>query len=109
MSLANLRVTAMGGTQIAVGLSAITRVVPGPYQTAHTMKIVGGSGTLWVSPLVPTALTGTSCAASIAVGYPLGSSEVYSAGGPATFYLSAAAATMTVGILFGYDSGVSLL
>lgn len=102
-------VSAFGGTQIAIGVSSITAIRPAAFQIAHTFKIVSGAGTLWVSPCAPVALTGTSCAASIATGYPMSASEVMNVGGPATFYLSASAATMTVAFAFGYTSGYTLL
>jgi hypothetical protein len=101
-------VRALGATQVVVGLSALVRITPPERGIADTMKIVAGSGTLWVSPLTPAALSGTSGAAFLAVGYPLGATEVFNIGGPAQFYLSAASATMTVAICFGYSSGASL-
>jgi hypothetical protein len=42
-------------------------------------------------------------------GYPLGANEVLNIGGPATFYLAAAGATVTVGLGIGYTAGVSML
>lgn len=109
MSGPQLDIKAFGGTQIAVGLSAIVAVKPSAYQIAETFKIVSGTGTLWVCPAPPVALSGASAVASIGAGYPVGSSEVLNVGGPATFYLSATGATMVVGLALGYTSGYSLL
>lgn len=103
-----LTVVAMGATQINVGLSALIAVRPVARQIADTLKIVAGAGTLWISP-IPIALSGSSAAASIAAGYPLGANEVFNIGGPATFYLSAAGATMTVGLAIGYSDHVTLI
>lgn len=105
MSGPQLDVKWVGGTQIAVGLSALIPVRVSSYQIASTLKIVGGAGTLWISPIAGPALSGSSAAAQMAAGYPLGATEVYNIGGPATFYLSAATATMTVGLAIGYTSG----
>lgn len=109
MSGPQLDVKAFGGTQIAVGLSTIAAIRPAAFQIAETFKIVSGAGTLWVAPCAPVALTGTSAAASIAVGYPMGANEVMNVGGPACFYLSASAATMVVGLALGYTTGYTLL
>ncbi len=109
MSGPQLDVKAFGGTQINVGLSSIVAIYPSPFQITESFKIVAGAGTLWVAPCAPPALTGTSAAAKIATGYPLASTEIVCVGGPATFYLSAAAATMTVGLALGYTSGYTML
>lgn len=102
------QVVALGGTQMSIGLSAIISVKTAQYQSASTIKIVAGSGTLWITP-IPLTLTGTPAASLMLTGYPLGASEVFSVGGPASFYLSAAGATMTIGMIIGYSSGVSLI
>lgn len=109
MSGMQLDVKAVGGTQIAVGLSALIPVRVSARQIATSMKIVAGSGTLWIAPIPGVSLTGANAGSLIASGYPLGSSEVFNIGGPATFYLAASAATMTVAIATGYTSGYSLL
>jgi hypothetical protein len=102
-------VRSLGATQIAVGLSALIAVRPGAFQVASTMKIVAGSGTLWIAPMIGNSLSGSSAGALIATGYPLGASEIFSLGGPATFFLSAASATMTVAVAFGYTTGATLI
>lgn len=108
MSSSQLDIFALGGTQIVVGLSAIVKVNPSAYQRADTMKIVAGAGTLWICPLPGVSLTGANAGSLMTVGYPVGASEVINIGGPATFYLAAASATMTVGLALGYTSGVSM-
>jgi hypothetical protein len=108
MSGPQLDIKAFGGTQIAVGLSTITAIRPQPFQIAESFKVVSG-GTLWLTPCAPVALTGSSAAASIAVGYPVSGSEVMNVGGPATFYLSASGATVVVGLALGYTSGYTML
>jgi hypothetical protein len=100
------RIQALGATQIAVGLSATVKVLAGPYVLHDKMKIVSGAGTLWVSP-VPAALSGAS--ALIAVGYPVGATEVVDLGGASAFYLSAAAATMTVAVEYGLTAGATFI
>ena len=107
--MSQLDIYAFGGTQIAVGLSALVKVSPSAYMRAETIKIVGGAGTLWITPLATVSLTGAAASSLMSTGYPLSANEVLSIGGPATFYMSAAAATMTVGLGLGYTSGVSML
>ncbi len=97
-----------GATQIVVGLSAITRILPSAYQVATSIKILSGSGTLWIAPSGIT-LTGAGGASNVLAGYPLGATEVFNIGGPATFYLAASSATMTAALVIGYSSGVSLI
>lgn len=103
-----LNVVAVGATQISVGLSAIVAIRPVARQIADTLKIVAGSGTLWIAP-IPTGFTGTAGASAMSNGYPLGSTEVFNIGGPATFYLSASGATMTVAVAIGYTDHVTLI
>lgn len=87
-----------------MGLSAIIKVAPTAYQYAEALKIFSGGGTLEiVSP--PPALTGTS-AVVWGTGYPLGASEVFSIGGPATFYLAATGATMVLAMALGRTAAV---
>lgn len=107
--MSQMDIFGFGGTQIAVGLSALIKVSPSQFQRAETIKIVSGAGTLWISPLATVSLTGAAAASLMSNGYPLSATEVLSIGGPATFYLSAAAATMTVGLALGFTSGVSML
>ncbi len=105
MSGPQLDVKFVGGTQIAVGLSALVAVRTSAYQIADTLKIVSGAGTLWIAPITGVSLTGAQAGSLITAGYPIGASEVFNVGGPANFYLSAAAATMVVGMAIGYTSG----
>lgn len=100
-----LDVKFVGGTQITVGLSALVAVRTAGYEIAKSMKIIGGAGTLWISPIVGNSLTGAQAGSLIVNGYPLASSEIVNIGGPATFYLAASSATMTVGLFVGYTSG----
>lgn len=103
MNMGQMDIRAMGGTQIIVGLSAIIKVVPEAYTYAENIKIKAGSGTLEIVSK-PIALTGSS-AAGWGLGYPIGTSEVISIGGPAVYYLAATGATMTLAVLNGYTSG----
>ncbi len=103
------QVYGLGATQINIGLSAITRVLPGAYQIATTIKILAGSGTLWIAPAPGVSLTGAAAGSLITNGYPLAAAEVFNIGGPATFYLAASGATMTAAIVYGYTSGFSLI
>ena len=97
----------MGSTRISVGLSAIIKIQAGARQYAESIKIFSGGGTLEIVP-IPVALTGSS-AAGWGAGYPLGASEVFNIGGPATFYLAATGATMVAVMTLGYTPGVSLI
>jgi len=101
----------LGATQIAVGLSALVRVSPPPYQIATTMKVSAGgsSGTLFicVAPGFGASTSGAAAASLIGNGYGLASTEVFNIGGPAAFYLSATGVTMTCSIIFGFSSGSS--
>lgn len=99
------QIACMGGTRIAVGLSAIIAVKPAPYTYGQNMKILSGGGTLEiVAP--PAALSGAS-AVGWGTGYPVGATETISVSGPAVFYLAASGATMTVAMLDGYTTGAS--
>ncbi len=100
----------LGATQIVVGLSAIVRVIGGSaYQIASSIKILSGSGTLWIAPAPGVSLTGAAAGSLIVNGYPLAASEVFNIGGPATFYLAASGATMTAAVVNGYSAGFSLV
>ncbi len=106
-------VYAVGSTQIAVGLSALIRIIPPAYAIATTIKIASGSGTLWVTPApalgLGASLTGTAAGSMITGGYFLGALEVFNVGGPAKFYLSASGATVTAALIFGFTDGQQLI
>lgn len=93
----------VGATRVAVGLSTIVKLSPGEYQHSYTIKILAGSGTL--------ELVRGSSAGGVGwgTGYPLGTSEVLNLGGPATYYLAASAATMTVAVLIGQTAGATVV
>lgn len=97
----------IGATRITVGLSAIVAIKPTDYQTAETIKIFSGGGTLEIVP-VPLALSGSSCT-GWGNGWPIGASEVYSVGGPAVFYLAATGATMVACMTIGRSAGATCL
>ncbi len=86
---------ALGATRIAVGLSAIIKV----------LKLLSGGSLEIATP--PIALSGSS-ATGWATGYLLGTTEAFSIGGPATFYLAASGATAVATLAFQYSAGVSL-
>lgn len=104
-------VHAVGSTQIAVGLSALVKIIPPAYAIATTIKIAAGSGTMWITPApgFGASLSGAAAGSMITGGYYLGASEVFNIGGPAQFLLSASSATMTAAIIFGFTSGQSYI
>lgn len=97
----------LGATRIPVGLSAIVKCQPTPYQFWTEMRILSGGGTLEIVP-VPVALSGSS-AAGWGVGYPMGISQIIDVRGPATFYLAATGATMVMSAWIAQTSGASFL
>lgn len=109
MSWSTDDVRVLGATQIAVGLSLLVPVRPSQNHTASTLKILSGAGTLWITPMIGNSLSGAVAASLIASGYPLGASEVFSISGPATFFLSASAATMVAAVAVGYTTGYTLI
>lgn len=99
------RILGIGATRIIIGLSAIVKVSPISQQINGLFKILSGGGTLEVVPF-PAALSGSS-AAGWGLGYPVGSNEVFSVGGPAQFYLAATGATMIAAYAPAYTAGVT--
>lgn len=95
------QISSLGATRINIGLSAIIKISPQPYQSSVTWKILSGGGTLEVVQ-PPPALTGTSAVVQ-GTGYPVGASEVFNIAGPACFYLCATGATMVIGLIPGYS------
>lgn len=94
-----------GATQINVGLSAIIKVAPSANQYGTQLR-VGSGGSLEIVQ-TPIALTGSS-----ATGWGTGflvTGTVSMINGPAAYYLAATGATVTVQILNGYTSGVTLI
>lgn len=100
-------VQAIGATRISVGLSAIIKISPQPFQNTITWKIGSGGGTLEIVP-IPIALTGTS-AAGWGTGYLVGASEIFNMGGPCFYYLAATGATMVVHAAVSLSEGASFL
>lgn len=103
---ANLRTYVIGGTQIAVGLSAIVKFTPPSFMTDGYLKIASGGGTLeLVAP--PPALTGSS-AAGWGAGYLVGGTEIVDLDGPAAFYMAATGEAMTVSVLIKRTAGATI-
>ena len=100
------RIYAIGATRIIVGLSAIVKVGTVDSEAGAMVKILSGGGTLEIVP-IPIALTGAS-AAGWNLGYPIGANEIFMFHGPATYYLAATGATMTLAFAPAYSSGVTL-
>lgn len=98
MAMVQNDVQTLGATRINIGLSAIIKVAPFPFQAnMQFQKLAGGS--LEIVPL-PIALSGTSCA-GWGTGYMTGASEIISMTGPAIFYLAATNATVTIAAFSG--------
>lgn len=99
-------ISIIGATRFAVGISQILRVMPSGYQYAETLQYVSG-GSL---EIVPPQLSGASTASHPGgTGKILGTTEVYSIGGPAVFYLAATGATAIASMTLGYTAGASVL
>lgn len=94
------QVSSFGVTQIHVGLSQTVTVSPVPYQNGGFFKINAGAGTLAI-------VNGAS--AIFSAGYLVGATEVIPYQGPAKFFLAAAGATVTVGLVISYSAGMSFL
>lgn len=92
----NQYVYQVGVTQIVVGASLATQVLPPRCTTDVTLKLFSGTSLALVN------------GATTQVGYPLGSTEVVKFLGPATFFLSAAGTTQIASVLWGFSSGYSL-
>lgn len=97
-SSGNARVYNLGVTKVAVGLSAtvLVDVSAMPKALGGFIKIFSGAGTLAVVQGASTIFSD---------GYLVGSAEVVELQGPAKFYLAAAGATMTVGLVVRYGQG----
>lgn len=100
MDSGSSRAYALGATLIAVGLSATVRVDAMAGQLSGFFKIASGGGTLCI-------VQGASSISS--QGYPVAAAEVIQLEGPATFFLAAAGATMTVGFVPRYSQGYSTI
>jgi hypothetical protein len=92
----------MGVTNIVVGTTVANNVqiMPGRCVNGGFFKIASGGGTLAIV---------NSIGVTYSTGYVLGGSEVVSFQGPATFFLAASGATMTVAYVQSYNMGFSLL
>lgn len=88
----------IGATRLVIGLSAILTVTPVATEIKGILKIFSGGGTL---ELVDGPSTGWGA------GYPLAATEIYSLGGPATFFLAATGATMTAALSIGKSQGAT--
>ncbi len=93
----DLRTHALGATILTVGLSATIRVVPPSGCNGGFFKINGGGGTLAIVQGISSIVT---------QGYFVAAGESISTLGPATFYLAAAGATMTVALCQSYSEGI---
>lgn len=88
----------MGATVISFGTSTAIQIFPSAgvngwmvkKQSGATLSIVSGTGF------------------SAAQGYIMGDTEVVDIRGPATFFLAAGGATITVALIMKYSSGTSL-
>lgn len=88
----------MGATVISFGTSTAIQIFPGAglngwsfkKQSGATLAIVNGTGF------------------SVAQGYIMGDTEVMDIQGPATFFLAAGGATVTVAFAMKFSSGTSL-
>lgn len=85
----------MGATLIPVGLSQTFQFMISHSLNGGFLKITSGAGTLCI-------VDGPSFIFS--QGYPVGASEIVQWNGPATFFLAAATATMTVAVVTSYSS-----
>lgn len=92
----NERAYALGVTAIVVGLSAVVKVPAEQGQLSGLFNIQAGGGTLFIAH-------GPS--AAVATGVHVVADKLYELEGPAVFYLSAAGATMTVGLVKRYSQG----
>lgn len=107
MAADNREIRELGATLIVVGLSALVRVTPSAYGYAELLKIAAGSGTLEiVTPIYSgsSAILSGSSAVRQGTGYPIGTSEAITVGGPASFYLAATGATMTAALMVGFST-----
>lgn len=101
------KISAVGATRYTIGLSQILRISPLPNQVVTSLKYASGGSIEIVNPI----LSGSSTAAASGwgAGYLLGSTEVFTVQGPATFYLAASGATALVAAAIGQTAGATLL
>ncbi len=92
----------LGATNIVIGTTVANnvQVFPGRACNGGFFKIASGGGTLAIVQ---------SSGVTYSTGYVLGSQEVVSFQGPATFFLAASGATMTVSFVQSYNLGFSAL
>lgn len=108
MGMSQSELTVIGGTQIAIGLSQVIRVVAGAYQYSTGFKYSSGGSLEIVTPQPSGASTGASVSPAWGKGYLMGTAEVCSWDGPAAVYLCATGATAIAMFSVGYGSGASL-
>lgn len=96
---ANEKTYQLGATIISFGTSTAIQIYPGRGLNAWSFKKLSGA-TLAI-------VQGTGFSA--AQGYIMGDTEVFNVSGPATFFLAAGGATVTVGLVMGYSNGYSLI
>lgn len=88
----------LGSTLMNVGLSAAAVFNPPAFCNGMWFKYQSG-GTLFLGSGISQTPGATM--------YAVGSSEIVNVGGPARFFLYAAGATVTVGIGFSFNAGLS--
>ena len=88
----------LGATIISFGTSTAIQIMPSRGINGWSFKKMSGATLAIVS--------GTGF--SSAQGYIMGDTEVFNISGPATFFLAAGGATVTVGLVPSYTSGTSL-
>ena len=94
----------VGATQVIVppGATNAVLVLNIPRETASTVKILSGGGSLEIhGTLNGSTMAGASLAPLIGTGYMLGATETVNVDGPARFYLMATGATMVACLLKG--------
>lgn len=101
----------IGGTCItlaALGASVFPTIVRSPSNSGGQLKILTlGSGA--TVQILPVAVSGASIGGATAVGasivgYPVGTTEIYSWIGPAAFYLASTTAASVVSVAFKYSA-----
>lgn len=97
-----LRAYGMGATNVVIGLSAVVKITPPQKAVDFTIHRVTGGGSLFIQN------ADTEDVASGVDVSTLGSLDSYNVGGPASFYLSAAGATMTVSLIYKFSAGASI-
>lgn len=89
----------LGVTTISFGTSTAIQILPGKGVNGWSFKKLSGA-TLAI-------VNGTGF--SSAQGYIMGDTEVFNVSGPATFFLAAGGATVTVGLVMSRTAGYSLI